>query len=88
MKKYFEWSETKAARNLVKHGVSFSEAMRVFWDPLARVFDDDEHSWDERREIIIGHSFPQHRLVVSLQSGTRQSGFQRPRSNTPETLRL
>jgi len=35
----------------------------VFADPLARIFDDPDHSADELREIIIGHS-TQRRLVI------------------------
>jgi len=31
----FEWDSAKAARNLRKHGVSFEEAVSVFYDPLA-----------------------------------------------------
>ena len=30
----FEWDEEKPASNLERHGVSFSEAMTVFGDPL------------------------------------------------------
>lgn len=30
----FEWDPDKAVANLVKHGVSFAEAMTVFGDPL------------------------------------------------------
>ena len=29
----FEWNPRKAKSNLDKHGVSFEEASRVFWDP-------------------------------------------------------
>ncbi|HEU0297575.1 MAG TPA: BrnT family toxin [Anaerolineales bacterium] len=50
----FEWDPKKAEINLRKHGVSFEEAMTVFKDTLALIFDDDEHSQDEHREIIIG----------------------------------
>jgi hypothetical protein len=52
----FEWDAKKAEANLAKHEVSFEEAITVFADPLARIFNDDEHSGNERREIIIGHS--------------------------------
>ena len=52
----FEWDPNKAEANLVKHEVSFEEAMTVFTNPLARIFPDEEHSVDELREIIIGHS--------------------------------
>lgn len=57
----FEWTESKARANRKKHGVGFSEAALVFADPLARIFPDDDHSSDEHREIIIGHS-PANRL--------------------------
>jgi uncharacterized DUF497 family protein len=52
----FQWDPKKAAINLQKHGVSFEEAVTVFKDPLALIFDDEEHSEEEHREIIIGVS--------------------------------
>jgi uncharacterized DUF497 family protein len=61
----FEWDETKAAINSKKHGVSFEEAKTVFDNPLALIFDDEEHSIDEHREIIIGHSRNNQLLLVS-----------------------
>ncbi len=60
----FEWDKNKAAANLKKHRVSFDEARTVFNDPLARIFDDEEHSRDEQREIIIGHSVTQRLLLI------------------------
>src|SRR5206468_11243753 len=60
----FEWDEKKAASNVSKHGISFDEASTVFDDPLARIFDDELNSADERREIIIGHSINNRLLVV------------------------
>lgn len=60
----FEWDRAKAAANLRKHGVSFEEVLTVFADPLARIFDDPDHSSEEHREIIIGHS-AQQRLVLA-----------------------
>ena len=29
----FEWDERKAAENLVKHGISFADAIKIFLDP-------------------------------------------------------
>ena len=52
----FEWDPKKAASNLIKHGVTFAEALTVFADPLACIFDDNDHSAREPREIIDGHS--------------------------------
>jgi uncharacterized DUF497 family protein len=60
----FEWDSNKARSNLIKHGVSFDEAATVFDDSLARIFDDEPHSKDERREVIIGHSINNRLLVI------------------------
>jgi uncharacterized DUF497 family protein len=62
----FEWSADKSASNISKHGVSFDEASTVFDDPLAQIFDDEAHSLDEKREIIIGHSVSNRLLLVSF----------------------
>ncbi|MEM9216251.1 MAG: BrnT family toxin [Cyanobacteria bacterium P01_F01_bin.150] len=59
----YEWDQSKAIANFKKHGVSFNEAKTVFEDPLAVIFDDEMHSIDEYREIIIGHS-QQNRLLL------------------------
>ncbi len=60
----FEWNPKKAASNLAERGVSFGEASSVFADRLARIFDDEDHSIGERREIIIGLSLRDRLLVV------------------------
>ena len=62
----FEWDRQKAHENLQKHGVSFDEAATVFNDLLAFIFDDEEHSVNEYREIIVGHSAINRLLVVSF----------------------
>lgn len=59
----FEWDASKAEENVTKHGVRFDEGLTVFANPLARIFDDPDHSDTERRELIIGHS-ARHRLVL------------------------
>ena len=60
----FEWDAAKTEANAKKHGVTFEEALTVFANPLARIFDDPDHSGDEHREIIIGHSAKQQLLIV------------------------
>jgi uncharacterized DUF497 family protein len=62
----FEWDESKARANQQKHGVTFDEAATVFADPLAAIFPDPDHSQDEVREIIVGHSERNRLLVVSF----------------------
>jgi len=44
--------------------MSFDEAKTVFVDPVARIFADEDHSIDEEREIIIGHSLSNRLLLV------------------------
>jgi hypothetical protein len=61
----FTWNEHKAARNLVKHGVSFEDAATVFDDPLSDTYPDPDHSRDERRFIIRGLSEGGKILVVA-----------------------
>ena len=62
----FEWDRAKAVANFKKHKVTFDEASTVFSDLLARIFDDEEHSMAERREIIIGHSITNRLLLVNF----------------------
>jgi uncharacterized DUF497 family protein len=60
----FEWDPAKAKSNIRKHGVSFDEAVTVFKDPLAFIFDDTTHSEQEQREIIIGISALRRMILV------------------------
>lgn len=60
----FQWDINKAKINLRKHGISFEEAVTVFKDPLALIFDDEEHSENEHCEIIIGTSALSRLLLV------------------------
>jgi uncharacterized DUF497 family protein len=66
----FEWDASKATLNLSKHRVSFDEATTVFDDPLAVIFDDLNHSSNERREIIVGHSVSNRLLLVCFSERT------------------
>jgi uncharacterized DUF497 family protein len=50
----FEWNEAKAAANLVKHGVGFPTACRVFNDVFAMDFEDRSMNYGEMRRIAIG----------------------------------
>ncbi|HEV7670804.1 MAG TPA: BrnT family toxin [Thermoanaerobaculia bacterium] len=83
----FTWDPRKAERNLAKHGVSFAEAITVFVDPLSRIFDDPEHSSQEVREFVIGHSGRQRLLVVSFTQRERQVRLIGARSATAHEKR-
>jgi uncharacterized DUF497 family protein len=60
----FSWDDRKAATNLKKHGVAFEEAATVFADPIARLYDDPDHSENDQRFLLVGHSFAGRVLLV------------------------
>jgi hypothetical protein len=62
----FEWDPNKAAGNLLKHRVSFTEAATVFDDPLSVTVLDPDHSMEEDRLIIVGQSYRRRLLIVSF----------------------
>ena len=61
----FEWDESKAESNESKHGVSFTEAMTVFADPLSLTGYDPADSNDEDQYITMGMSVIGRLLIVS-----------------------
>jgi uncharacterized protein len=48
----FEWDPDKNQSNIEKHGVSFVEAVQVFFDPFLKVVDASDRG--EAREAVIG----------------------------------
>jgi len=62
----FEWDPQKAAKNLRKHKVSFTEAATVFSDPLSVTVPDPDHSAEEDRHIIVGMSNRLRLLIVAF----------------------
>ena len=60
----FEWDANKAASNYLKHGVSFTEAIEVFYDPNAVEGYDSAHSDVEARFFILGLSSRRLLFVV------------------------
>lgn len=68
----FEWSRSKAASNLRKHGVAFQDAATVLRDPLAITIFDPDHSEEEDRYITVGSSGGGRLLLVAhTDRGTR-----------------
>ena|SRR5688572_32954494 len=67
----FEWDRDKAESNLKKHGVSFDEAVTVFYDPLSATFDDPDHPEDEPRLITLG--YPDQDLEPDVAKAFRSS---------------
>jgi uncharacterized protein len=60
----FEWDPIKAAANVRKHGVQFSEALGVFSDDYAITIKDDESDPSEQRLISLGMGIKGRILVV------------------------
>lgn len=60
----FKWDTAKDKTNQQKHGISFEEASTVFYDPFAKLGHDPDHSDQEDRFILIGHSRKNHLLFV------------------------
>jgi uncharacterized DUF497 family protein len=52
----FSWDERKNRTNQQNHGIFFEEAQTVFYDNMARLIDDPDHSLDEDRFILLGMS--------------------------------
>ena len=60
----FVWDEQKHKANINKHDISFLEATSVFDDDNAIYFDDENHSQDEDRFVVIGMSERSRTLTV------------------------
>jgi uncharacterized DUF497 family protein len=58
-----EYDSKKAKSNLIKHGVSFEEAVTALYDPMALALEDKD-SIDENRWIFIGLSAQTNLLTV------------------------
>ncbi|QDZ40762.1 hypothetical protein FRE64_12915 [Euhalothece natronophila Z-M001] len=60
----FEWDENKAKSNVVKHGITFLEAVTIFADPYLLFTEDSQHSQKEEREWAIGETENGSLIVV------------------------
>ena len=60
----FDGVTTANSEAIKRHGISSEEAVGVFGDPLARIFDDEDFAVGERREITIGHSTRNRLLLI------------------------
>ncbi len=49
----YEWDEEKNRRNLVKHGISFVAASRIFHGPVVEK-PDDRRDYGEQRVVAYG----------------------------------
>jgi len=54
MSRRFEWDDAKDLFNQRKHGISFEEATRAFYDVSHAVIEDVTHSTGESRYFCLG----------------------------------
>jgi len=59
----YEWDENKAASNLRKHDILFSDAVAVFEDEMA-LSREDIDSFEEQRFVLTGIDFMARILTV------------------------
>lgn len=69
----FEWDWRKAERNRRKHGVTFDEAVTIFFDPRELTIYDPDHSVAEERFLSIGMSSDGRLLVVGYTEHSARS---------------
>ncbi len=50
----FIWDFEKERLNILKHGVDFRTAAKVFQDPEQKIYVDEQHSREEPRYFCIG----------------------------------
>ena len=60
----FEWDKTKNILNIKKHGIDFNEAATVFLDDKALLIEDERHSGEEDRFVLLGFSQKANLLIV------------------------
>lgn len=60
----FEWDANKDFANQKKHGLSFSEAIEIFEDPLHVSILDKRYSYFEERWITVGMTKGQSIIVA------------------------
>ena len=60
----FEWNRGKNLSNIEKHGITFKMAATTFFDPHAEVYEDEGHSQEEERFVLIGMSENERLLTV------------------------
>ncbi|MEN9917366.1 MAG: hypothetical protein RLY40_1305 [Pseudomonadota bacterium] len=60
---YFEWDEKKNALNILKHGIDFSDAHKLFEQPML-ILRDERKDYNEHRYIGMGSI--QQRVIVAV----------------------
>ena len=83
----FEWDESKNRANRRKHGVSFEEALTVFYDDRALLIEDPEAQTEDRfvllglsavlRALVVCHCYREDDHVIRIISARRATRKER-----------
>jgi uncharacterized protein len=78
----FEWDPAKAGANLRRHGITFDQAIGVFYDPLMMTIEDERFAYSEFRQVAFG---PVDAVILAVVHVERREELhqvhQRPTSN-------
>lgn len=80
------WDARKAITNLKKHGISFTDAELVLWDPNALTFEDSD-SEGEQRFVSIGTDSIGRILVVVYSNNGKQIRIVSARNATTREIK-
>lgn len=72
----YEWDYNKNQSNIIKHGIDFDQAKRVFEDPNLLTFEDKRFGYGEKREISIGRLLltTQRQIIIVVVVHTSRNG--------------
>jgi uncharacterized protein len=84
MERVFEWDDRKDAANLVKHGLTFAFAARVFQDPMLVELDVFRPNDREARWKAVGRLEGRMVTVVFTMRGPATRMISARRGNAPE----
>lgn len=69
---FFEWDEEKNKTNIENHGISFSDAINIFFDKHRITGDDNKDDYYESREISIGRICEERNSPLVIVSHTNR----------------
>lgn len=62
----FEWDTHNRGKNLITHGVTNEECEETFFDPDKKILEDEIHSENETRYILIGRTNTGRLLFIAF----------------------
>lgn len=67
----FEWDESKRESNLLKHGMDFLDAVKIFDNPILE-WNDDRQDYGEERMMSLGVFEEDYCVIFSTWRGEKR----------------